>query len=370
LSNGEQCGRRLHPPSLESDYPIVRHTFAASHESKKTIGRSKILQAGMSGSLKINLVLLVVAAIVVELFAVVSTPFLENVATAEVLQRARIMMEAAAGIRLYTANEVAPLLNARPDDQFHAQTVPAYAATKNFALLARKFRDYTYREAALNPTNLANRAIAWEADIINDFRRNRDRKELITERETANGRVLNLSHPIESVGACLACHGAAENAPRSMIAAYGTQNGFGWTLNEIIGAQIVSAPMTVALEQAAKVRNLFMSVLTCVFLLLIVLFNLLPILLMTVSSADGRRGMTRQHGALVESIKAFGYGLLAAGVGVVTVFYAVVYTRGGIVGLAEALDLGACELREPCLLWCQALSPLASPATCARRPGA
>jgi hypothetical protein len=92
--------------------------------------------------LRVNLALLALAAIVVELFAVVSTPFLENIARADVLQRARIMMEAAAGIRTYTSNEIAPLLTAKTgDDKFHAQTVPAYAASKNFAVLASKFRD-------------------------------------------------------------------------------------------------------------------------------------------------------------------------------------------------------------------------------------
>jgi hypothetical protein len=46
-------------------------------------------------NLRVNLVLLAAAAIVVELFAAVSTPFLKNIARADVLQRARIMMEAA-----------------------------------------------------------------------------------------------------------------------------------------------------------------------------------------------------------------------------------------------------------------------------------
>jgi protein-histidine pros-kinase len=109
-------------------------------------------------------VLLAVAAIVVELFAAVSTPFLENIARADVLQRARIMMEAAAGIRTYTSNEIAPLLTVRTgDDVFHPQTVPAYAATKNFAALAAKFRDYAYREAAFNPMNPANRLLSLAA---------------------------------------------------------------------------------------------------------------------------------------------------------------------------------------------------------------
>jgi hypothetical protein len=139
----------------------------------------------VGASLKINVVFLAVAAIVAELFTVVSTPFLENVARAEVLQKARIMMEGAAGIRTYTSNEIAPLLNGRTDGEiFHAQTIPAYAATKNFALLASKFRDYAYREAALNPMSSANRAVDWEADIINTFRRNPEIRELVTERET------------------------------------------------------------------------------------------------------------------------------------------------------------------------------------------
>src|SRR5512134_1591518 len=121
----------------------------------------------MRARLKVNLVLLVVAAVVIELFAVVSTPFLESLARTEVLQKARIMMEAAAGIRTYTSNEIAPLLNAAPDgDKFHPQTVPSYAASKNFALLAGKFANYAYREAALNPINVSNRAADWEADII------------------------------------------------------------------------------------------------------------------------------------------------------------------------------------------------------------
>src|SRR5262245_42234438 len=182
------------------------------------------------------------------------------------------MMEAAAAIRAYTSNEIAPLLNTSiVGNNFHPQTVPAYAANTNFALLASKFRDYAYREAALNPINLANRAVDWEADIINDFRGNPHKAELITERETHIGRVLNLSHPIVSGGPCLSCHGTADQAPRPIIDAYGTQNGFGWKLNEVVGAQIVSVPMAVALEHAARIRSMFIGVLAGVFSVLITL---------------------------------------------------------------------------------------------------
>jgi protein-histidine pros-kinase len=283
--------------------------------------------------LKVNLILLTVAAIVVELFALLSTPFLESIARAEVLQKARIMMEAAAGIRTYTSSEIAPLLKARTDaDTFHPQTVPAYAAGRNFALLAAKFTDYAYREPTLNPVNLANRALDWEADIVDDFRRSPHKTELITERQTHNGRILHLSHPIVSRGPCLSCHGLAQDAPKSMVARYGTQNGYGWKQDEIVGAQVVSVPMAVALRQAARTRNLFMVVLAGVFLLLIALFNLLPMLM------TARPEKVHASVAVARSLRAFGFGLTAAGVVFVLAGYVVIYARDGIGGLEEALN--------------------------------
>ena len=294
----------------------------------------------MSVSLKVNLILLTVAAVVVEMFAMLSTPFLESIARAEVLQKARIMMEAAAGIRTYTSNEIAPLLNAQTDaSKFHPQTVPAYAASKNFAILADKFTDYAYREAALNPVNLSNRALDWEADIIDDFRRSPHKAELITERQTHNGRILHLSHPIVSRGPCLSCHGLVQDAPRSMVTRYGAQNGYGWKRDEIVGAQIVSVPMAVAMTQASRTRNLFMGVLAGVFLLLIGLFNLLPVLMTRLPRADARPGESEHPGAAVaRSLRAFGYGLSAAGVVFVVAGYVVIYARDGIGGLEAALN--------------------------------
>jgi protein-histidine pros-kinase len=290
-------------------------------------------------ALKVNLVLLAVAAIVLELFAVVSAPFLENIARAEVLGKARIMMEAAAGIRTYTLTEIAPLLRGKSeDDAFHAQAVPAYAATKNFALLASKFRDYAYREAALNPTNVANRAVGWEVDIINTFRDNPGRRESITERFTENGWLLQLSHPIVSKDPCLSCHGEAEKAPRSMIAAYGAQNGFGWKPNEIVGAQIVSVPMSVAFQHSATIRNVFIGVLGGVLLLLIGLFNLLPMLMHTAPRAEQLEQIMRPRVTTAQSTRAFGYGLLAAGTVVIMVVYVAIYVKRGIAGLEEALN--------------------------------
>jgi HAMP domain-containing protein len=60
-----------------------------------------------------------------------------------------------------------------------------------------------------------------------------------------------------------------------MLAEYGRQNGFGWKLNEIVGAQIVSVPMAVPLANAAKTLGLSLLLLAAVFAFLIVLLNIL-----------------------------------------------------------------------------------------------
>jgi protein-histidine pros-kinase len=224
---------------------------------------------------KFYLVLLAVAVGGVALFAVASTPLLRSVARDEVLQSSRIMMESAAGTRNYTSAEVAPLLSKDMTTTFYPQTVSAYAAKKNFAVLHAKFGDYTYREAALNPTNPEDRASDWEADIIDDFRAHPAKLESVTLRDTATGPSLNLARPIVNDAQCLMCHSTPGAAPASMIAIYGAANGFGWKPGEIIGAQIVSVPMAVANKRAGQVRTLFLLIYSGVFVLLFALLNLL-----------------------------------------------------------------------------------------------
>jgi protein-histidine pros-kinase len=224
---------------------------------------------------KFNLMLLAVALIGVAMFAFAATPLLEGLARDEVLQSSRIMMESSAGTRDYTAAEVAPLLEPTMGTAFHPQAVSAYAAKKGFAVLSAKFTDYAYREAALNPTNPEDRAADWEADIINDFRQHPDKQEIVLQRQTPMGPVLDLARPIINTAPCLTCHSTPDAAPKSMIALYGAQNGFGWKPGEIVAAQIVSVPMAVPLARAARVRLLLLIPYAGVILLLFLLLNLL-----------------------------------------------------------------------------------------------
>jgi hypothetical protein len=265
--------------------------------------------------LKFNLIFLPLLALVLFGIAYISRDMLEANAREEVLQIARLIMAAASSSRVYTTKQVAPLLQhknfklqeaitafqqtmdqlpkdidpsipkdvhyssakkayflgqqrllemqktlidsvkTKPeelmDNQFHPQSVPAFAATEITHLTGDAYKDYTYKEATLNPTNPRDRSTDWETDIVNKFRGDDKETEFLGTREGAMGKSLVLAHPLKVNNvSCLTCHDTPDKAPPEMLKLYGPANGFGWKLNEVIGAQIVSIPMSIPIQNA------------------------------------------------------------------------------------------------------------------------
>jgi HAMP domain-containing protein len=225
---------------------------------------------------KFNLVLLVIFAIGFAGAGYVSHVVLQANAREEVVQSARVIMEGALASRNYTNTQVKPLLEAQLKDTFLRQSVPAYAATEQFNDVRKKFPEFSYKEATLNPTNPRDRATDWEADVVNEFRNYPSHTEVIGERETPTGRSLYLARPIRiTSAACLVCHSTVDVAPKTMVDVYGGNNGFGWAMNEVIGAQVVSVPMSVPIERAAATLKTFMLALAGVFVLTFVALNVM-----------------------------------------------------------------------------------------------
>jgi HAMP domain-containing protein len=225
---------------------------------------------------KFNLVILAAFAVGLAVAAAVLYRVVNDNAREQVLQNARIMMAAANAIRTYTSTNLVPLLPQERDGKFVAETVPAFAAQRNFKQLQDAYPGFVYREAALNPTNLVDRAYDWEADIIRAFRDEPARAEVIIERDTPTGLLLHLARPIAVKSqACLSCHDTSYDAPQALTRTYGTANGFGWKLNETIGAQILSVPMALPLKVAREHFITSLVVLVLVFAIVFVVLNLL-----------------------------------------------------------------------------------------------
>jgi len=225
---------------------------------------------------KFNLVLLLVFALGLGAAGYVSYTVLHKHAREEVLDHAGMMMEAALAIRGYTVKEIRPLLALQMKRDFLPQTVPSYAATQNFATVRETYPEYTYKEAALNPTNPRDSATDWETDIIHAFRNNAELAEISGERITPTGKSLYYARPIRIKNKnCLTCHSTVEAAPESMIKLYGEQHGFGWQLDEVVGSQIVSVPLSLPLEKARQEFLIFMASLVAIFLLIFIVINIM-----------------------------------------------------------------------------------------------
>jgi protein-histidine pros-kinase len=236
--------------------------------------------------LKFNLVFVTVFLAGLGIAGYVAERLLQNNAREEMLHSARLVIETALATRSYTSSQVGPLLQTQIKYQFLPQSVPAYSATEVFNGLRKKFPEYAYKEATLNPTNPRNRAVDWETDVVNQFRNSAEHTEIIGERDTPTGRLLYLARPIQiRDGACLTCHSTVDVAPKTLIERYGPANGFGWKLNEIVGAQVVSVPTEVPTQRARAALRTFMLALGGIFVLVGVVLNvmLLSMVIMPVS---------------------------------------------------------------------------------------
>jgi protein-histidine pros-kinase len=226
--------------------------------------------------LKFNLVFVAVFIAGLSAAGYVSWTLLQQNAREEVVQNARLVMETALSTRAYTSNQLRPLLETQMKYKFLPQSVPAYSATEVLNGLRKNFPEYGYKEATLNPTNPRNRAADWEADIVHQFRNGAEKPEIVGERDTPGGRSFYIARPIKITSeACLYCHSTVDAAPKTMIDKYGPANGFGWKLNEIVGAQIVALPTAVPFERANRAFHTFMLSLTIVFVLIAVALNVM-----------------------------------------------------------------------------------------------
>jgi HAMP domain-containing protein len=227
----------------------------------------------MSLLVRINLALGVVFVAAALIAGYACRTILEANAQREVFAEAGLMMDSALAIRDYTANEILPLLSERIQNEFPPQSVPFYAATQNFLRLRERHPEYTYKEATLNPTNPRDRAADWEGDIIQRFRNDAQSREMVGERDTPMGKSMYLARPIRNGAECATCHGSPSSAPRTLIARYGGDNGFGWQTNEVVGAQVVSVPFASATANADRAFRAFMISLIAVFAAVFLVVN-------------------------------------------------------------------------------------------------
>jgi HAMP domain-containing protein len=229
----------------------------------------------MKLKLKFNLVMLVVFSVAFATSGYFSHRQLNENARNEVLSNAGVLMETILSARNWAVNEVGPnLREAEEDEGFLMMGVPAYAAEKIMEDVKKRYPDYDYREAVLNPLNTKHLAAQWEKKLIDQFRADKTLNQLWGVRSSSKGSYLYLARPIDipKVG-CLGCHTTPEKSPTELVRMYGTQHGYGWKLKEIVGAQVVTVPLAVPVANAQRSFTAFMTTLGLVFVVLFIVID-------------------------------------------------------------------------------------------------
>lgn len=189
-----------------------------------------------------------------------------------------ILMETMGSVRDYTSTQINPELSDQLETEFLPQTIPAYSAREVFENLRSNpdYRDFFYKEATLNPTNLRDKADEFETQLVEGFRQDTNLKELSGFRTVPSGQIFYVARPLLiSQESCLQCHSTIEAAPKSMIERYGTGGGFGWKLNEIVGARIVSVPASRVINKANKSSLLIVGIVSAIFIAVILFVNVM-----------------------------------------------------------------------------------------------
>ncbi|OUL29201.1 histidine kinase [Nostoc sp. RF31YmG] len=229
---------------------------------------------------KFNLLLIVVFIISIVVSGTALSSVLQRRAQNEVADKALILIKTMSAVRKYTQNNVNPRLAPQLESEpvFIPETIPAFSATEVFENLRKndEYKNFLYKEATLNPTNLRDKADSFETQIVERFRNNSKLQEITDFRDVPEGKVFYIARPLAvTQEKCLRCHSTPDQAPKSQLTTYGSNNGFGWKFNEIVAAQIISVPSEEVFNSAQKTWILIMGLLIAIFAIVVILINFL-----------------------------------------------------------------------------------------------
>jgi signal transduction histidine kinase/DNA-binding response OmpR family regulator len=169
----------------------------------------------------------------------------QNLIHDQAQQRAEMVLSFGEACRDYARNTLSPAVReVSPDRKVFEADSATFVARGTFDELRKReaMKDYSFREASLNPLNPANRADDEEEKLIREFQQDR-KKEQLSGFRTRDGREeFYVARPIVVKHVCLECHDKPSTAPPELVSQYGTASGFGWKEGDINSAIMVSVP--------------------------------------------------------------------------------------------------------------------------------
>ncbi|KAM3096401.1 DUF3365 domain-containing protein [Phormidesmis sp. 146-12] len=235
-------------------------------------------QSKLATKFTLLLSLVFVGAIALSGFAL--SHALEQKAEGEIAYRSQILSETMNSVRAFTNTRISPLLMPMVETQptFIPESIPSFTVREVFEGLRKndEYKDFFYKDALLNPTNLRDKADVFETDLTKQFQSNPKLKNISGFRDSVGEKLFYSARPFSVKNAtCLRCHSTPQAAPKSHIASYGSENGFNWKLNEVLGSQVIYVPASKVFDDASRASSLIIGIFIGIFALVILLINYL-----------------------------------------------------------------------------------------------
>ncbi len=217
--------------------------------------------------------------IVVYVFTIlITTPIVYFVTKQQVYAQAEqdlvLLVDVVKSIQNFVAKDLRP--HFMKEQIYYSPSFSGIVATARIAQhLKQKQPQYYISNVSDNPLNQNSKAQGLEQDLLDQFRRNRDKKILNTQGEINGQTYLVSSAPKVSKKGCLRCHGAPELAPEDVTATFGTKSGYGYRIGEVVGVSVVGVPLGDVQSLAIKHSLIVISGITLLFSILFIVVNLL-----------------------------------------------------------------------------------------------
>ena len=208
----------------------------------------------------------------------VTAPSIYFVTKNQVYERAeadlKLLVDVVKSIQDYVATDLRP--HFLKEKIFYSPAFSGIVATSRVAkFLKQKQPGYYIHNASDNPLNIENRAEGLELSLLQQFRNNRTLESLNMVGSIQDQTYLVSSAPKVSKKGCLRCHGDPERAPQDVTETYGTQTGYGYRENEVVGVSVVGVPLEDIQTLTLNRSLLVIGGITLIYALLFLVVNLL-----------------------------------------------------------------------------------------------
>ncbi len=205
----------------------------------------------------------------------VSNSILQKNAENQIISNARFLLTTIEASRDFTSKVVKPVLYNELPNKFIVEAMSSSFGARNiFDIIKRKYPEFYFKHASLNPRNELNLADRFESSIIQKFEADPELKEWQGYRSINGKTDFIIMKPIVTEIRCMKCHSVPEKAPRKMLERYGITAGFGRRPGDIIGALSISVPASEILAIAKNDLTKVIFIVSTCFVILIIIINL------------------------------------------------------------------------------------------------